>query len=305
MKPLVSIIIPVYNGEKYIEEAIKSALNQTYSSIEIIVVDDGSTDKGAELVKKYPVILIQQKNRGISGARNTGINSSRGDFIALLDQDDLFKPHKIETEVEFLKNHSEYCMVYTPEERFGPGEPVRRISKHHIGRRSEGDLFVDLYKRNYITPSSTLIRRNILDVTGLFDESFVVCEEHDLFVRIAYNGMIGFIDQPLIEYRWHGENTSSKLSRLMSFNELRIYKKYLFLLRKRTILWPVIYISQSAKAQMNMGVTSINEKKYVEGIKYLVFSFLKRPWRIKTFRNLIKATWFLLKDYLYGTFKCR
>jgi glycosyltransferase involved in cell wall biosynthesis len=295
MKPLVSIIIPLFNGEKYIEETLKSALNQTYSEIEIIVVNDGSTDRGAEIVKRYPVTFIQQKNKGISGARNLGINAAKGDFIALLDQDDLFKPDKIELEVKFLNDHPEYCMVYTPEERFGSGELVNRISKHHVGRTVEGNLFIDLYRRNYITPSSTLIRRSILDITGFFDESLAVCEEHDLFIRIAYNGMIGFIGQPLVEYRWHGENTSSRLSRLMPFNEFKIYRKYLFMLKKRTRLWMFIYIYQSAKSQRDMGIICIDEKKYVTAIRYLSVSFLKSPWRIKNIQNLIKAILHALK----------
>jgi glycosyltransferase involved in cell wall biosynthesis len=295
MKPLVSIVIPLFNGEKYIEETLKSVLNQTYPEIEIIVVNDGSTDRGADIVKQYPVILIEQKNKGISGARNSGINAAKGDFIALLDQDDLFKPDKIELEVEFLNAHPEYCMVYTPEERFGSSEPVNRVSKHHIGRTVEGNLFIDLYRRNYITPSSTLIRRSILDITGLFDESLAVCEEHDLFIRIAYNGMIGFISQPLVEYRWHGENTSSRLSQLMPFNEFRVYRKYLSMLEKRTRLWMFIYIYQSAKAQRDMGIICMGDKKYIMAIRYLLVSFIKSPWRVKTIRNLVKALVYALK----------
>ena len=295
VKPLVSIIIPLFNGEKYIVETLKSALTQTYSDIEIIVVDDGSTDNGAEIVARYPVTLIKQDNKGISGARNTGIRASKGEFIALLDQDDMFKPLKTELEVGFLIDHTEYCMVYTPEERFGSGEPVRRISAHHLGHALEGNLFIDLYKRNYITPSSTLIRLNIFESTGLFDETMAVCEEHDLFVRIAYYGIIGFINKPLVEYRWHSDNTSSRLSQLMPFNEFRIYNKYLNMLQKRTRLWFLIYIYQSAKAQRDMGIISMKDKKYRMAIKYLLVSFLKAPWRIKTVRNLLKAILFSCK----------
>ena len=289
MKALVSVIIPLYNGEKYIEETIKSVLSQTYAPVEIIVVDDGSTDKGADIARQYPVILIQQKNKGISGARNTGINASKGEFIALLDQDDLFKPNKIELQVNFLNKHPEYDMVYTPEERFGQGEPIRRISSHHVGKTISGNLFTDLYKQNYITPSSTLIRRSVLEITGFFDENFAVCEEHELFIRIACHGSIGFINEPLVEYRWHGGNTSSKLSQLYPFNEFKILKRYLFMLKKKTMLWPFIYLYHSARVQMNMGIVCINEKKYVEAASHLLSSFLKRPFRVKTIRNLIKA----------------
>ena len=108
MKSLVSVIIPAYNAEKFIEEAIKSAQNQTYKNIEIIVVDDGSTDGTAEIVKKLAkkdkrIRYHHQKNKGVSIARNTAINYSKGQFIALLDQDDIWLPEKIKEQMETLR----------------------------------------------------------------------------------------------------------------------------------------------------------------------------------------------------------
>ncbi|MBN1684725.1 MAG: glycosyltransferase [Gammaproteobacteria bacterium] len=292
MNPLVSIIIPVYNGEEYIEEALKSVLNQTYSPIEIIVVDDGSTDGTAEIVKQYSVILIQQKNKGISGARNSGINAAKGEFIALLDHDDLFTPYKIELQVRFMNDHPKYCMVYSIEEKFSSEGTVRKKLKHRRKKMPENDILTAIYRKNFIYPSSVLIRRSILERTGLFDETFTVCEDHDFFTRVAYHGMVGFINQPLIKYRCHNANISSRLSFLTPSNKFIIFKRYLFMLKEKTLLWPFIYIYQTAKTQRDMGIICIDHKQYVAAKKYLLLSFLKCPWRIKTIRNLFKTFFF-------------
>ena len=107
--PLVSIVIPVYNGALYIRDAIESALGQTYKNIEIIVVDDGSTDNLEETlapyVKQKKVRYFHRENKGLSAARNTGIKESRGEYVALLDADDIFLPQKIGTQIECLKKH--------------------------------------------------------------------------------------------------------------------------------------------------------------------------------------------------------
>ena len=111
MKPLVSIIIPAYNVEKYVQEAIDSALSQIYKDIEIIVVDDGSTDNTKKVlnpyIKKGQIHYIYQENKGLSSARNTGIRAAKGGYIAFLDSDDLFLPEKMQRQVDFLEKHQE------------------------------------------------------------------------------------------------------------------------------------------------------------------------------------------------------
>lgn len=286
---LVSIIIPLYNGEKYIAETIESAISQSYAPIEVIVVDDGSRDNGPLIARRYPVQLISQENRGISGARNTGIRALRGEFIALLDQDDLFKPHKIEKQVRFFQENPETILVYTPEERFGSHEEGCRISVRHKSRKISGDIFTDIYKSNYITPGSTLIRRAAFDVAGLFDESLSICEDHDLFIRMAYHGCIGFMEEPLLRYRWHGENTSTVWSSRLPFIELTLYKKYLPCLKEKTTLWWWVYNKQCGKALRDMGINTLQAQDPVEARKYLLFSFFRMPWRFKTIKHLAVA----------------
>ncbi len=286
---LVSIIIPLYNGEAYIRETIRSALTQSYENTEIIVVDDGSTDSGPLIASRYPIQIISQKNRGISGARNTGIRASRGEFIALLDQDDIFKPDKIEKQVRFLRENPGCLMVFTPEERFGAHEPKRRTTQRHKSRKTQGDIFLDLYKSNYITPGSTLIQREAFDKAGLFDEDLPVGEEHDLFIRLSYYGMVGFIEEALLEYRWHGDNTSNRWSSKYPFVEINLYRKYLPWLMERTHLWWWIYNKQCAKALRDMGIITLKENKAAEAQGFLFASFIRMPWRYKIIRYLVEA----------------
>src|SRR4030067_1442187 len=106
--PLIIIIIPVYNAEQYLPETLDSVFTQTYTNIEVITVDDGSTDKSAEIIKRYPAVkYIRQKNGGVSNARNSGIKASSGDYIAFLDQDDLWLPEKLKIQLEIASRHQE------------------------------------------------------------------------------------------------------------------------------------------------------------------------------------------------------
>jgi len=289
MNPMVSIIIPLYNGEQYIAQTIESALSQTYSNIEIIVVNDGSEDRGPDIVRDYPVTVLHKENGGISSARNVGIKAAKAEFIALLDQDDLFMPHKIERQVNYLIEHPEYSLVFTPVIGFDLNRGIRKMFAGHVGRRVDGDIFTDVYKSNYITPCSTLIRRKVLEKVGFFDESLSICEDHDLFIRIAYYEKVGFIDEALSEYRWHEKNTSRTWSTRLPFIEYEMYRKYLPWLKERTLWWWWIYNEQRSKALRNMGVVALGEHNIHDARRFLLASLCRVPWRYKTIRNLIKT----------------
>lgn len=205
-QPLVSVIIPAYNAEKYIKEAIESVLNQTYKNIELIVVDDGSTDNTAEIVKKYlndpRVKYIYQENKGLAGARNTGIKKAKGDYIAFLDADDFYLPEKIEKEVKFLKEHPEFDIVYCNMEHFYDGKS--KILFQHRGPFYSGNVFEKLLNKFFGQADTLLIPKKILDKIGLFDEKMRYSEDWDLLLRISWAGFkFGFIKEPLLRIRIH------------------------------------------------------------------------------------------------------
>ncbi len=184
-KPKVSVIIPLYNQKQFVGQAIESILNQSYENIEIIVVNDGSTDNPFSVLEKYKdnIILINQENKGLAGARNTGIKNSSGEYLQLLDADDFLHEDKIKLQLEFLKNHNaiiSYC------EALQYSENNKKTYPNYIGKVE--DMFSSLYNiwEKYPLPShSLLIKREIFDRFGLFDEQLKASEDRYFFSKLA------------------------------------------------------------------------------------------------------------------------
>lgn len=201
MTAKVSVVIPAYNGEKYIAEAIESALTQSYPVFEIIVVDDGSADRTKEIVGQYPQIkYFYQENKGPAAARNKGIRESSGEYIAFLDSDDAWAPKKTELQVEKMEGSPEHGLVYTGRTRVGPHRA--KDMKKRL-KPPEGYVFERLLKNNFICCSSVMVRRECFRKAGYFDESSAInkSEDYDMWLRIARDHSMGFIDMPLVYYR--------------------------------------------------------------------------------------------------------
>ena len=149
--PIVSVIIPAYNVEKYIRNAIDSVLGQTYKDIEIIVVDDGSTDGTKKSLEPYikdnKIIYLYQNNRGLSGARNSGIKTAKGEYIALLDADDLFYPSKIEKQLIYMENNKDCDFCYCDVRFFKEEEPDNILKSHY--KYYSGKVLKNLFEANF------------------------------------------------------------------------------------------------------------------------------------------------------------
>lgn len=211
--PLVSVIIPTYNREKYVVEAIESVLVQTYKNLEIIVVDDGSTDGTEKILEPYRdrVVYIYQENQGPSAARNTGIRRANGQFIAFLDSDDLWLPEKLEVQVAYMETNPEVGLVHTGklhrEER--PTGPILKEWPYAEQSRS-GHIFPEMFLGPAVLTPTVVARRECFDVAGLFDEDLTFGEDHHLFLRIARHFPIGYINKPLVIIRFHDTNITKK-----------------------------------------------------------------------------------------------
>lgn len=207
--PKVSVIIPDYNGEKYIAEAIESALGQTYRNFEIIVVNDGSADNSYEKIKPYlpSVKYIFQENQGVAAARNTGIKHSSGELIAFLDQDDLWLPEKLELQVDYLLRNPDVGLVHSNmsyiDEQGEPIEPDFDFPSCIAGR-----CFGELFTKNRIAILTVLLRKDCLNKMGLFNIQFSGVDDYDLLLRVSRYYPVGHIDRFLASYRLHGSNTS-------------------------------------------------------------------------------------------------
>ena len=227
MKPLVSIIIPVYNSAKYISRAIRSAISQTHENIEILVVDDGSTDKTPEIVTVFEdnrIRLVCQEHKGQGAARNNGIRISQGQYLTFLDSDDLYMPDKIEKEVDFLEQNRDYHAVYCNALHFFSGKPDRLFRKRY--ECPSGDVFRRLLGSSFINPNTIMFRQWVIRDGFMFreDRGRYWTEEWDLFLRISRaRYKFGYLnaDLVIVEVR-DDSNTTWDVQWLMKRNALEI-----------------------------------------------------------------------------------
>jgi len=204
----ISVIIPVYNRYNLIDRAIKSVLQQTRPPDEIIVIDDGSTDGTDMIIKKnYPdIILLQQKNRGVSCARNNGIKNAKGTWITLLDSDDEWLPEKLEKQLMTLQDNSSSQICHTDEIWIRNGVRVNPMKKH---RKYGGNIYKYCLPLCVISPSSVMIHKDIFKDVGLFDENLPVCEDYDLWLRICSRYPVLYLRKKLIKkYGGHDDQLS-------------------------------------------------------------------------------------------------
>lgn len=180
----VSVIIPTYNRKKSVAEAIDSVLDQSVSPQEIIVVDDGSTDGTMESLRVYGnrIITVFQNNRGVSAARNLGISMSKGQFLAFLDSDDLWKKDKLKSQLDFFRENSDALICQTGEIWIRKGKRVNPKKKHS---KPSGMIFYKSLHLCLVSPSAVMLKRELFEKTGLFDETLPACEDYDLWLRIS------------------------------------------------------------------------------------------------------------------------
>src|SRR3989442_14959767 len=172
--PSVSVVIPVYNGERYLVDAIQSVLDQTYQNFEVIVVDDGSTDGSAAVAKRFgeAIRFVHQANGGVCKARNTGIAAARGGYLAFLDQDDLWLPDKLAVQVAYLDSHPEVGAVYCQCQVMGDAELRSNLGEYMYSEPVK-DNVVGIMRGPYLLMTSTMFRSEVLRSIGGVDEDFI------------------------------------------------------------------------------------------------------------------------------------
>ena len=228
--PLISVVIPVFNREKMIEKTLQSVINQTFEDFEIIVVDDGSYDGTREILDRlsnsYPqkMLLIKQRNEGVSSARNAGIAGARGRYIAFCDSDDLWITTKLEEQIKVMQEKKwDVCQV--EEVWIRNGKRVNSMKKH---QKPSGDVFIPSLELCLVSPSATMLKKEVLNDVGLFDETLQACEDYDLWLRIALKYSIHLYEKPLIQKIGGHEDQLSK--KFWGMDRFRIYalEKHLF-----------------------------------------------------------------------------
>lgn len=205
----ISVVIPTYNRYEFLKRALHSVFAQTYLPNEVIVIDDGSTDNTENIHHDFPTIkYIYQDNKGVSSARNLGIKNAQNGWIAFLDSDDEWHKDKLQEQVSFHKKNVNILMSYTDEKWIRDSKEVKIPKKFHkIGK----DIFAENIEYCNIAPSSVMIHISLLNKVGLFDESLEVCEDYDLWLRVAILHDIALINKKLIvKYAGHKDQLSFK-----------------------------------------------------------------------------------------------
>ncbi len=201
---MISVIIPTFNRAAFLREAVTSVLEQDYfrrsgpgRSFELLVVDDGSSDNTREVVESFagPATLLGQPHRGVSAARNLGLRSARGEFIAFLDSDDLWKKEKIGVQMGYFKAFPDAKVCYTEEIWLRRGKLLNPHRKH---QKPSGWIFDRVLPLCLLSLSSCLFRREVFMEVGFFDETLPACEDYDLGIRLAHEYPIHLIPRPLI-----------------------------------------------------------------------------------------------------------
>jgi glycosyltransferase involved in cell wall biosynthesis len=236
ISPKVSVITPLYNSAAFIRRTLDSLLAQTYTNWESVLVDDGSTDETADIIRPYlddnRFRYLRQDNRGIAGARNTGILASRGEWICLLDHDDRWLPTKVERQLAYAEQYgsdivcSDALMIV---EGGGGWLHSRALSELGIqglpANPNEGvDVFRLLIHRNFMCTCSVMLRRSLFDERGLLDAEAVPADDYEMWMRCMPEAKLGFVDEPLVEYYIHSGN--------FSHDEWRMLEKIIYVLWK-------------------------------------------------------------------------
>jgi glycosyltransferase involved in cell wall biosynthesis len=276
---LVSVIIPCYNREPFIAATIESVLTQTWPKIELIVVDDGCTDGSRAILESYGerLILLEHPgriNRGQSAAINLGLRQCRGEFVAILDSDDLFVPEKIEKQVHYLDSHPETGLVYAN------GKAIDEHGKElypiffggHIPPSGPEKVLEDCV---FNLPSNSLVRKSVFEKAGFFDESLRSAQDHDMVIRITEVAKVGYIEEYLWCYRRH----DGSISRTKAMERWRNGFRILEAACRRYPYPRVVRNRRRAVLNFRLGQCYLEEKNYLKAGIHLLKAGLLDPLR--------------------------
>lgn len=204
--PLISVVIPVFNRRDLLARALHSVQKQSFRNFEVLVVDDGSTEDLNPTVKTYGARLLRSMGKGVSAARNAGVQAAHGDWIAFLDSDDEWGADKLQKQVAYLKQNTQCRFVHTNEIWMRNNQLVPQQAKH---QKEGGRFFTRSTELCLIAASTVLIKKDFFLELGLFDETFVVCEDFDLWLRATAQEEVGFIEDALtIKHAGHSDQLS-------------------------------------------------------------------------------------------------
>lgn len=300
--PKVSVIIPTYNRENYICEAIDSILSQTYKDFEIIIVDDGSTDNTKDIIKKYEnkVLYFYQANAGPGAARNRGIKEAKGELIAFLDADDVWLPDKLKSEIEVFDKSSACDLVYCNGEFIDEeGRSLKRNVCCSSGlSKTEEVSFDRILEKWDIYPSMVMVKKNILIEFGGFDEEYGF-EEYILWFNIAQKYKIFYLDENLVKRKFSIQSLTHRDPRKMRNREIQFYIKA----NSYFPAYKAYFLKRISRSLFTLGRLEFIDKNYKEAFFDISKSILINPCIGNNFFNkkdrILRKTIKFLTPYIY------
>ena len=290
--PLVSVVIPVYNGERFLRESLESVLAQTFQDYEIVCVDDGSMDGSCALLKQYGarVRVIQQANAGQSAARNVGVRQATGGFVAFLDQDDRWYPSKLAQQVTVLSGEPDVVMVHCNYDRMDGDGRVLVAGAALVERASAlASPLGRLIGEALVFPSAMMVRRDVFQGVGGFDPELRGFEDFDLIARLKQQGRLVLLHESGLAYRLH----AGGFTRAGGMGIIRSRER--FLIRMRTL-----YAGDRAKNALidrmladcysDWGMHAAKDGQPRKGWVKLIQSLQQDPWRLRTFSRLARVS---------------
>lgn len=285
--PLVSVVIATYNMAQYLAQAVDSILQQTWQNLEVIVVDDGSTDNTSEIMSRYSnnakVIYIRNENQGQPKAKNCGIKNTKGDFIAFCDADDLWEPNKLDVQMPLFSNPA-VGIVYS--EVSNIDEHNQRYIKEGNEVRHTGKITNFMLLENFVPFGTSVIRRACIEKNGIFDEEFRMGIDWDLWLRYSLDWEFAYTPERTYIYRvWSGQMSTNYrgrydhavriLKKFVSTHSAKLNKKYV---RKA---WADMYIREGV-------VYARHEKLFFMPLHYIIRGILLDPSKLYGWKSLIK-----------------
>jgi len=278
-KKKVSVIIPAFNRGRYIRQAVDSVLNQTYTNIETIVVDDGSTDETREILEGYTgkIKILEhpgRQNRGQSASINVGLEYASGEYVAILDSDDYFEPNKIEFQAGFLELNPDIGLIYCNGTAVNSnGEFLYNIyTPSHKEENNPENVLLDCY---FLVPNNSLVRMSVLKKAGPFDESLRAAQDHDMAIRITEITRLAYLDKSLFHYRRHSESISKNNAATRWRNGFIILEKA----RKRYPYPLGVIRRRKAVLHFRLFQCALENKSRLKSLPHLVLAGLYDPVR--------------------------
>ncbi len=216
MLPKVSVNICCYNSEKFIKETIQSVLDQTYKEFEIIIIDDGSKDKTGEIVKSIKdsrVKYYYQDNMGLSASRNRALEMSKGEYVALLDHDDIWEPEKLEKQVALIDSNKNLGLVFSDSYIIDKNGKIKGTF-FELNRPARGQVTKELINADFIPCLTAVMRKSYMEKVGNFKNELKIAEEYDYFLRLSLISDFDYVNAPLAKYRLHQGNASKDIIRM-------------------------------------------------------------------------------------------